>query len=253
MLGKAQHEILLRPHTFFGKLGEPRQPSSILSHENVALFLVFSIWLTAAHADRSNSEIFPAAATAADKIGWKDGCFVINGQPTYISLGEIDYARVSRELWRDRLWRAKQMGLKLHPIVRVLGCIGTQKKQWYFSDRRPQFCLTCYHEITKRDEAIDTDLCCRQVRRCWSWAATAPRAPGAGAIFGAGQFNPKSEVDRGDLTQSAGRECHSSGLTVFKNTPRPSSRHLGSASCAISSPPTSEFGLKPIKMRATEG
>ncbi len=27
-------------------------------------------------------------------------------------------------------------------------------------------------------------------------------------------FNPNSEVDRGDLAQSAGRECHSSDLTV---------------------------------------
>lgn len=57
------------------------------------------------------------------------------------------------------------------------------------------------------------------------------------------KFNPKSEVGRGDLTQSAGRECHSSGITVFKNTLTPSSCHLGSASCAISSPPTSEFGF----------
>jgi len=54
---------------------------------------------------------------------------------------------------------------------------------------------------------------------------------------------PKSEVDRGDLTQSAGRECHSSGFAVSFDTPQPSLCHLGSASCAISSPPTSEFGL----------
>jgi hypothetical protein len=29
-------------------------------------------------------------------------------------------------------------------------------------------------------------------------------------------LNLKSEVGRGDLTQSAGRECHSSGLAVFE-------------------------------------
>jgi len=57
-------------------------------------------------------------------------------------------------------------------------------------------------------------------------------------------LNPNSEVDRGDLTQSAGRECHSSGIAVSEDTAMPSSSHLGSASCAISSPPTSEFGLK---------
>jgi hypothetical protein len=54
-------------------------------------------------------------------------------------------------------------------------------------------------------------------------------------------FNLKSEVDRGDPAQSAGRECHSSGFAVFINTPQPSSCHRDSASCAISSPPTSEF------------
>jgi hypothetical protein len=28
-------------------------------------------------------------------------------------------------------------------------------------------------------------------------------------------FNPKSEVDRGELAQSAGRESHSTGVNVF--------------------------------------
>jgi len=54
-------------------------------------------------------------------------------------------------------------------------------------------------------------------------------------------LNPNSEVDRGDLTQSAGRECHSSGFIVFSDTVKPSSSHPGSASRAISSPPTSEL------------
>jgi len=62
-------------------------------------------------------------------------------------------------------------------------------------------------------------------------------------------FNPKSEVDRGDLTQSAGRECHSSGFAVSFDTPQPSLCHLGSASCAISSPPTSEFGFNLVSQR----
>jgi LmbE family N-acetylglucosaminyl deacetylase len=56
-------------------------------------------------------------------------------------------------------------------------------------------------------------------------------------------FNPNSEVDRGDLTQFAGRECHSSGLTVSKDTSRPSSSHRDSASCISSSAPKSEFGF----------
>jgi hypothetical protein len=83
-------------------------------------------------------------------------------------------------------------------------------------------------------------------------------------------LNPKSEVGRGELAQSTGRECQLpapagtalraafgrlsrsarlSGFAVFTNTPQPSLCHLGSASCAISSPPTSEFGLNGSKSK----
>ena len=68
----------------------------------------------------------------------------------------------------------------------------------------------------------------------------------------AGLFSPKSEVGRGDPMQYAGRECHSSGFSVLKNTPQPSLRHPGSASCAISFPPTSEFGLNLISRPSEE-
>ena len=56
-------------------------------------------------------------------------------------------------------------------------------------------------------------------------------------------LNPKTEVDRGELTQSAGREGHSSEITVSLDTVISSSCPNGSASCIISSPPISDFGL----------
>ncbi|HEY5040958.1 MAG TPA: beta-galactosidase [Verrucomicrobiae bacterium] len=57
--------------------------------------------------------IFPASTPgAAEAIHWNgDGYFVVNGKPTFISSGEIHYARVPRELWKDRILRAKAMGL----------------------------------------------------------------------------------------------------------------------------------------------
>jgi len=58
------------------------------------------------------------------------------------------------------------------------------------------------------------------------------------------RLSPKTEVDRGELTQSAGREGHSSEITVSLDTLISSSCPIGSASCVISSPPTSDFGLK---------
>ena len=57
--------------------------------------------------------IFPASTSGAAKaFHWSgDGYFVINGQPTFLSSGEIHYARVPRELWKDRILQAKAMGL----------------------------------------------------------------------------------------------------------------------------------------------
>jgi beta-galactosidase len=55
-------------------------------------------------------EIFPPQPAAEQTIHWKDGYFYIDGKPTFISSGSIHYARVPRELWRDRIWRLKMMG-----------------------------------------------------------------------------------------------------------------------------------------------
>ena len=57
--------------------------------------------------------IFPASTPEAAKaIHWSgNGYFVVNGQPAFLSSGEIHYARVPRELWKERILRAKAMGL----------------------------------------------------------------------------------------------------------------------------------------------
>ena len=60
---------------------------------------------------RANDAMFPAQAAAAASIGWKNNYFLVNGKPTVLSSGEIHYARVPRELWRERLMKAKRAGL----------------------------------------------------------------------------------------------------------------------------------------------
>lgn len=59
---------------------------------------------------RGNNDIFPATGAAKKDINWKDGYFYINGKPTFLTAGEMHYSRIPREMWRDRLWRVKQMG-----------------------------------------------------------------------------------------------------------------------------------------------
>lgn len=54
---------------------------------------------------------FASAPEAAQAITFKEGYFIVQGKPTFLAGGEIHYSRVPRELWRDRLVRAKRLGL----------------------------------------------------------------------------------------------------------------------------------------------
>lgn len=58
----------------------------------------------------ANDLIFPAQSTAIGSIDWKNNYFVVKGKPMIISAGEIHYARVPRELWRERLVKMKRAG-----------------------------------------------------------------------------------------------------------------------------------------------
>ena len=82
----------------------------------------------------ANSEIFPAEPAAEKTISWKDGYFIINGKPTFISSGEMHYARIPRELWRDRIWRAKQLGFNCVQMYVFWNATEGREGQWDFSD-----------------------------------------------------------------------------------------------------------------------
>jgi beta-galactosidase len=82
-----------------------RRWDSILIHS-----LFFTLWLAGSGFLEANNEIFPAEPAAQKADHWENGYFVLNGQPVFINSGSIHYARVPRELWRDRIWRLKMMG-----------------------------------------------------------------------------------------------------------------------------------------------
>jgi beta-galactosidase len=79
-------------------------------------------------------EIFPPKAAAQDAIHWKDGYFVIKDKPTFINSGSIHYARVPRELWRDRIWRLKMMGFNAVQSYVFWNATEPKEGQWDFSD-----------------------------------------------------------------------------------------------------------------------
>jgi beta-galactosidase len=58
----------------------------------------------------ANDAMFPAQTAAASSIGWQNNYFVVKGKPVVVSAGEIHYARVPRELWRERLVKMKRAG-----------------------------------------------------------------------------------------------------------------------------------------------
>src|SRR3954451_11184642 len=55
--------------------------------------------------------MFPAEPAAAKSIGWQGNYFVVKGKPTVLWSGSIHYARIPRELWRERLVEAKRAGI----------------------------------------------------------------------------------------------------------------------------------------------
>src|SRR6185437_2741590 len=73
---------------------------------NSILLFVFSTAL----AQAPNDHIFPAAVSARPFIDFDKSGFLIHGQRTFLVSGGIEYARVPRALWADRLLRLKRAG-----------------------------------------------------------------------------------------------------------------------------------------------
>ena len=82
----------------------------------------------------ANSDIFPAQPAAANAVAWKDGYFSINGKPAFITSGEMHYERIPRELWHDRIWRAKEMGFNCVQTYVFWNASEPREGQWDFSD-----------------------------------------------------------------------------------------------------------------------
>jgi beta-galactosidase len=96
------------------------------------LFLLACLFFT--RLALGNGEIYPATAAAQSAINWKDGYFYINGKPTFLTSGEMHYARIPRELWADRIWRAKQMGFNCVQMYVFWNATESAEGKWDFTD-----------------------------------------------------------------------------------------------------------------------
>jgi beta-galactosidase len=98
------------------------------------IFNLFCFRMAWASPEDGTGEIFPPTAAAQSAIDWKNGYFYINGQPTIIRSGSIHYARVPRELWRDRIWRLKMMGFNAVQSYVFWNATEPKEGQWGLTD-----------------------------------------------------------------------------------------------------------------------
>jgi beta-galactosidase len=78
----------------------------------VCFFLLIALQYTSAQSTvpSRNDHIFPAAPNAKPYIDYDARGFLVNGKRTFITSADMDYARVPRALWHDRLLRLKRAG-----------------------------------------------------------------------------------------------------------------------------------------------
>lgn len=83
-----------------------------------------------------NDHIFPPSKEASAFINYDKRGFIINGKRTFIVSAGIEYARVPRELWRDRLLRLKRGGYNTVEIYTFWNFHEAEEGKFNFSGDR---------------------------------------------------------------------------------------------------------------------
>jgi len=87
---------------------------------------------------RANDGIFPPAPAAAPYVNFDGRGFLLNGKRTFLASGGMEYCRVPRALWRDRLLRLKRAGFNCVEIYNM----------WNFHEPKPgQFDFAGDHDL----------------------------------------------------------------------------------------------------------
>lgn len=92
-----------------------------------------AVALTAA---RANDAMFAPAPAAKSAIDFDGKGFLIHGKRTFIASGGMEYARVPRELWRDRLLKMKRAGLNTVELYVFWNYHEAREGKWDFSGNR---------------------------------------------------------------------------------------------------------------------
>ena len=82
---------------------------------------------------RADDGIFPPAPAAAPYINFDGRGFLLNGKRTFLVSGGMEYCRVPRALWRDRLLRLKRAGFNTVEIYNMWNFHEPKKGQFDFA------------------------------------------------------------------------------------------------------------------------
>jgi beta-galactosidase len=74
-------------------------------------FILNTVVVSSALTFSASAQAQGAASASAHHVGIEGDHFVLDGKPLQIISGEMHYARIPREYWRDRLKKARAMGL----------------------------------------------------------------------------------------------------------------------------------------------
>ncbi len=133
-------QIIMAPwkflHNYIKIIGKARSFSLII-------IAVFSCVISDASAQSAspdkpsrNDHIFPPSKEASAFINYDKRGFIINGKRTFIVSAGIEYARVPRELWKDRLLRLKRGGYNTVEIYTFWNYHEAEEGKFNFSGGR---------------------------------------------------------------------------------------------------------------------
>lgn len=80
------------------------------------------------------ADLFHEQSSATSKITYSGRSFSVNGKPTWVFGGQIEYWRVPKELWRDRLMRVKRAGYNTVVSYVPWNLHEPVQGQWHFED-----------------------------------------------------------------------------------------------------------------------
>src|SRR6201991_3268661 len=94
----------------YSKIRIEPTPAKTKLVSKLSLLLVALCWVGIAKAQQPNDHIFPGTASARPFISFDSKGFFVNGKRTFLVSAGLEYARVPRALWADRLLRLQRAG-----------------------------------------------------------------------------------------------------------------------------------------------